>query len=204
MREPSDIAIHAAEDIFRRHGGVMRTRDALDAGIHRRTLYWLRDRGRLETLSRGVFLLALSDLPESPDVVAVMQRVPQAVLCLVSALDFHGVGTQIPSAVQIALPRGVRPPKIRRPRVQVFNMNEAVLSSGVEEHSMSGVRIRVFGTAKTVADCFKYRNRIGLDVATEALQEVVRAKRATPAEIMGFARVDKVQSVIDPYLRALL
>lgn len=204
MREPTDEALKAAEAIFSAHEGVMRTAEALEAGIHRRTLYWMRDHGELEVLSRGVFVLASAQLPESPDVSAVMRRIPKAVLCLVSALDYHGAGTQIPNAVQIALPRSVRPPRIDHPRVQVFNMSEAAFRAGVEEHSMAGAQVRVYGVAKTVADCFKYRNRIGLDVAIEALQEVVRTRGATPSEIMQFARVDKVESVITPYLRALL
>jgi predicted transcriptional regulator of viral defense system len=164
----------------------------------------MRDLGVLETLSRGVFVLASAPLPESPDVAAVMRRIPKAVLCLVSALEYHDIGTQIPNAVQIALPRNVRPPRIDHPRVQVFNMADAAFRAGVEEHSMAGAQIRVYGVAKTVADCFKYRNRIGLDIAVEALQEVVRARGATPSEIMEFARVDKVESVIAPYLTALL
>ena len=182
----------------------MRTGEALDAGIHRRTLYSMRDNGKLEALSRGVFVLASAPLPESPDVAAVMRRIPRAILCLVSALEYHGIGTQIPNAVQIALPRNVRPPKIGYPRVQVFNMSDATFRAGVEEHSMAGAPIRVFSVAKTVADCFKYRNKIGLDVAIEALQEVVRSRSASPAQIMEFARIDKVESVIGPYLAALL
>jgi predicted transcriptional regulator of viral defense system len=189
--------------MFADHGGVMRTGEALVAGVHRRTLYWMRDHGKLESLGRGVFVLASGPLPESPDVAAVMRRIPKAVLCLVSALEYHGIGTQIPNAVQVALPRNVRPPKIGYPRVQVFNMSEAAFRAGVEEHAMAGARIRVFGVAKTVADCFKYRNRIGLDVAVEALQAVVRHRIATPAEIMEFARIDRVESVLAPYLGRL-
>lgn len=181
----------------------MRTGEALEAGIHRRTLYWMRDTGRLDALSRGVFVLASAPLPDSPDVYAVLQRVPRAVLCLVSALAYHEIGTQIPGAVQIALPRHVRPPRFDYPRVQVFNMSDAAFTAGVEEHAMSGATIRVFGVAKTVADCFRYRNRIGLDVAIEALQEVVQRRIVKPSDIMEFARIDSVESVIGPYLTAL-
>jgi len=204
MREPTDSAVSTAESIFMTHDGVMRTREALEAGIHRRTLYWMRDHEKIETLSRGVFVLASAPLPENPDVAAVMRRIPKAVLCLVSALDYHGIGTQIPHSVQVALPRNVRPPRIGRPRVEVFNMADAAFGSGVETHTMAGAEIRVFSVAKTVADCFRYRNRIGLDVAIEALQEVVRARSASPAQIMEFARIDRVASVMEPYMRALL
>lgn len=204
MREPTDNALKAAEAIFAAHEGVMRTGEALEAGIHRRTLYWMRGRGKLEALSRGVFVLASAPLPESPDVAAVMRRIPKAVLCLVSALEYHGIGTQIPNAVQIALPRNVTPPKLSYPRVQVFSMSGAAFRAGVEEHSMAGAQIRVYCVAKTVADCFKYRNRVGFDIAMEALQEVVRKRAATPSQIMEFARIDKVESIITPYLTALL
>ena len=181
----------------------MRTGEALEAGVHRRTLYWMRDSEKLEALSRGVFVLASASLPESPDVSAIMRRIPTAVLCLVSALAYHDIGTQIPRAVQIALPRGVRPPKVDHPRVQVFTMGEAAFRAGIEEHEMAGAQIRVYSAAKTVADCFKYRNKIGFDVAIEALQEVVRKRAASTAEIMEFARIDRVESVVGPYLAAL-
>lgn len=204
MREPSDRAVSAAEDIFTAHGGIMSTHEALEAGIHRRTLYWMRDSGMLEPLSRGVFALASAPLPEYPDIVAVARRVPRAVVCLVSALEFHGIGTQVPAAVHIALPRSVRAPRIDAPRVQVFTMTEASFEAGIEEHELMGTSIRVYSVAKTVADCFKYRNRIGLDIAVEALQEVVRGRMSTPAEILSYARIDRVESVIAPYLRALL
>jgi predicted transcriptional regulator of viral defense system len=204
MRAPADIAIAQAEHTFAEHGDVMRTGEALDAGIHRRTLYWMRDHGKLEVLSRGVFALASAPLPESPDVAAVMRRIPRGVLCLVSALEYHGIGTQIPAAVQVALPRSIRPPRITHPRVQVFHMSETAFSAGIEEHAMAGVSIRVYSAAKTIADCFKYRNKIGIDVAVEALQEVVRRRLATPDQIMEFARIDRVESVIAPYLAALL
>lgn len=182
----------------------MRTGEALEAGIHRRTLYWMRDHGKLETLSRGVFILASAPLPESPDVAAVMRRIPRAVLCLVSALEYHGIGTQIPNAVQIALPRNVTPPKFSYPRVQVFSMSDAAFRAGVEEHSMAGAQFRVYGVAKTVADCFKYRNRIGFDIAMEALQETIRSRRATPAQVMRYAKVDRVEQVMRPYVQALM
>jgi predicted transcriptional regulator of viral defense system len=204
MREPADIAIAHAERIFAEHGGVMRAGEALTAGIHRRTLYWMRDQGKLDVLSRGVFALASVPLPESPDVAAVMRRIPRGVVCLVSALEYHGIGTQIPAAVQVALPRSVRPPRIRHPRVQVFHMSETAFGVGIEEHSMAGARIRVYSAAKTIADCFKYRNKIGIDIAVEALQEVVRKRLATADQIMEFARIDRVESVIAPYLAALL
>ena len=201
---PSVTVIAAAAEVFELHGGVMRTSAALAAGIQPRTLYWMRDHGLLETLSRGVYLLASHSAPSKPDVVAVMARVPKAVLCLVSALDLHEIGSQIPAEVQIALPRDARPPHISSPRVRAFHMSPEGMGAGIEEQTMAGVRIRVFSVAKTIADCFKFRSRVGLDVAVEALQEVVRQRRASPGDIMGYAKVDRVESVVRPYLEALL
>jgi predicted transcriptional regulator of viral defense system len=203
MRKPADTAIEEAEGIFAAHQGVMRTGEALDAGIHRRTLYWMRDNGLLEPLSRGVFVLASSPLPSSPDVAAVLRRAPKAVLCLVSALAYHEIGTQIPNAVQIALPRNVRPPRFEYPRVQVFTMGEKAFRAGVETHYVAGGRAKVYSVAKTVADCFKFRSRIGHDVAVEALQEALRSGRAKPAEIMEYAQVDRVANVMRSYVEAL-
>lgn len=204
MATPSEQSVARAAEAFERYDGVLRTSEALAAGIQPRTLYWMRDAGQLERLSRGVYHLTSHPLPAKPDVAAVMRRVPKGILCLVSALDFHEVGTQVPAEVHIALPRGVRPPRIDYPRVRVVHMSPASLAAGVEERSATGAELRVFSVAKTVADCFKYRSTVGLDVAVEALQEVIRERRATPGEILEYARVDRVQNVIRPYLEALL
>lgn len=161
------------------------------------------EEGFLERLSRGVYHLTAHPLPEQPDVAAVVRRVPHAVVCLVSALDYHKVGTQIPAEVQIALPRGTKAPRIEFPRVRVFSMSAASHNAGVEVAGAGGFAFSVFGIAKTVADCFKYRNRIGLDIAVEALREAIRERRTTPAEIMEFAHIDRVGTVIRPYLEAL-
>jgi predicted transcriptional regulator of viral defense system len=200
---PSERAVRAATEIFRRYDGTMRTNQAADAGIHYTTLYWMRDMGLLERLTRGVYRLAEMGSPGKHDVVSVLARSPGAVLCLVSALDFHGVGTQIPSAVNIAIGRKAREPHFDYPPVRVYRMSGPALDEGIEEHVLDGVTVRVFSEAKTVADCFKFRNKIRLDVAIEALQETVRARRVAPAEIMRFAQIDRVAKIMRPYLAAL-
>ncbi|MGV8083877.1 MAG: type IV toxin-antitoxin system AbiEi family antitoxin domain-containing protein [Coriobacteriia bacterium] len=203
MRHPSDSAVQAAEAIFAARGGLMRTRDALAAGVHRRTLYWMRDNGLLEPLARGVFQLASAPYPASLDMAIVMQRTPRAVLCLVSALVYHEIGTQIPRSVQIALPRNVRPPKFDYPPVQVFNMSDDAFEAGTEERMMGSTQVRVFNAAKTIADCFKYRNKIGLDIALEALRETLWSRKATRDEIMKYAQIDRVAKILRPYLEAM-
>lgn len=193
-----------ATAVFERAGGVLGTSEALSSGIEERTLYWMRDAGLVESLSRGVHHLSALPLPAYPSVAAVMRRAPRAVLCLVSALEYHGIGTQIPPAIQIALPTGAKAPRIVYPRIERFSMSAEAMAAGVEEHDMDGTSIRVFDLAKTVADCFKYRNRIGQNVAVEALQETIRTRRATPAQLMRYAKVDRVEQVMRPYLQALM
>jgi predicted transcriptional regulator of viral defense system len=204
MQRPTTTALSAAVAVFERSGGVMRTSVAIDSGIQARTLYWMRDEGILERLSRGVYHLTSHPLPAHPDVAAVVKRVPNAIVCLVSALGLHEVGTQIASEVQIALPRGTKSPRIDIPRVRVFHMGPASLGAGVETMEIGGMSVRLFGIAKTVADCFKYRNSLGIDVAIEALREVIRDKRASPAEIMHLAKIERVARTVRPYIEALL
>jgi len=193
-----------AETLFRRHRGVLRTSRVLEAGVHPRTLYHLRDSGRLVQVSRGVYRLA--DLPElnQPDLVVVAARVPQAVFCLISALAFDEITTQVPHEVQIALPRGTRTPRLDHPPVRVFRMAGQAYSEGIETHVEQGVTLRVYSPEKTVADCFKFRNKIGLDVALEALREYRRSHRAGMDALWRVARICRVAEVIRPYLEAIV
>jgi predicted transcriptional regulator of viral defense system len=189
--------------LFAGHGGMLRTSEALALGVHPRTLYQLRDQGRILQLARGLYRLA--DLPalEEPDLVAVARRLPEAVICLISALALHGLTTQIPHEVCVALPRGVRTPRLVYPPVRVFRMSGACLQQGIETHAFDGVAVRVFGAAKTVVDCFKFRNKIGLDVAVEALRAALAQPDVTPAGLMHYAAACRVETVIRPYLEAL-
>ncbi len=201
-REPSGSAVRAAEEIFRAAGGTLRTREAAARGIHYSTLYGMRDDGLLERLSRGVYRLAELPAPGKYDVVTVAERVPDAVLCLISALDFHEIGTQIPAWVNIAIGPKAWHPRFDYPPVRVYRMSGEALTAGVEEHTIDGTPVMVFSPAKTVADCFKFRSKVGLDVALEALRETLRSHRATRGEIMHFAAIDRVTKIVRPYLEA--
>ncbi len=156
----------AAIAIFREHGGILRTGQALQLGIHPRTLYNMRDSGTLERISRGVHRLA--DLPplSDPDLVSVATRIPAGVICLISALAFHRLTREIPHYVYLALPRGDRPPRLGHPPLRVFWLSDAVFGAGVETRTLDAVPIRIYSPAKTIADCFKYRNR-SVGVAVE-------------------------------------
>jgi predicted transcriptional regulator of viral defense system len=192
-----------AEAVFKRHRGVLRTSKALALGIHPRTLYRLRNSGRLVQVSRGVYRLASLPEPDQPDLVVVASRVPQAVICLISALSFHGITTQVPHEVHIALPRGTTTPRLEHPPIRVYRLTGKAYKEGIETHVISGVRVRIYGPEKTVADCFRFRNKVGLDVALEALRLSRERKQATPRSLLHYARMCHVEKVMRPYLEAL-
>lgn len=203
MKTRMPLAKERALGTFREHGGLLRSSRALELGIHPRTLYALRDAGQLIVLARGVYRLAGLPPLVDPDLVPVALRAPQAVMCLISALAFHEITTQIPHEVYVALPRGVRRPRLAHPPLRVFRYSGLCLTEGVDTHTVDGVAIRVFSAAKTVADCFKFRNKVGLDVALEALKLCRERKGIQPDELLRFARVCRVEKVMLPYVEAI-
>lgn len=198
----SGNALRTAQAQFHKHGGMLRTSVAIRLGIQPRTLYAMRDSGLLEQVNRGLY--RLSDLPPlgDPDLVQVA---PKGVICLISALAFHGITTQVPHEVYLALEqKRARKPHLKHPPLRVFWFSGKAFSEGVETHRIDGVAVRLYGPEKTVADCFKHRNKIGLDVAIEALRLCLRRKRCRVDTLMHFARVDRVEKVMRPYLEAML
>ena len=193
-----------AHRIFKERQGTLRTFEALRAGIHPRTLYALRDRGEIEQIARGLFRLAELPPPGEPDLLTVAKKVSQAVFCLLTALAFHRLTTQVPHAVEVALSRTARVPCLDHPPIKVFRFSRESLNAGIETHTLDGVSIRVYCREKTLADVFKYRNKVGLDVALEAL----RAYRSQPKQdfqaVLKYARICRVENVIRPYLEATL
>src|SRR5271155_399916 len=189
---------------FNRSGGVLRTSAALRAGIHPSRLYEMRDSGVVQRLSRGLYRLADLSPLRSPDLVTVAAKVPAGVLCLISALAYHEITTQIPHEVQLALPRGAEPPRLKHPPLRVFWFTGRSFTEGIETHKVDGIRLRVYSPEKTLADCFKYRNKIGLETALESLKLYLSRKRPNVDELMKFARVCRVEKVMRPYLEALL
>ena len=204
MQSVSPEKAAQAEALFREHGGLLRTSQALDLGIHPRTLYHLRDTGRLEQVSRGVYRLAALPPLDNPDLVTVATRTPEAVICLISALAFHEITLEVPHEVYIALPRGVRGPDLDYPPLRIFHFSGPALSEGVETHEINNVPVKIYSAAKTVADCFKFRNKIGVDVAVEALKLYLEHTKAGPRELLRYARICRVERVMQPYLEALV
>ena len=193
-----------AKALFRGHCGLLRTSEALRLGLHPRTLYAMRDAGVLEQLSRGLYRLA--ELPPlgAPDLVAVARKVPGGVVCLISALAFHELTTQIPHAVYVALARGTEPPRLDYPPVRMFWFTGEAFTEGVEIHTLDHVSVPVYSPAKTLADCFKYRHKLGLDVVIEALKLYRQRQQMRLDELLRYARICRVEKVMQPYLEALL
>ena len=204
MGPPPPSSLRQAEDLFRRNGGLMRTQDALQAGIHPRTLYGLRDSGVLDRLSRGVYRLATALPLGNPDLVTVALRVPDGVVCLISALAFHELTTQIAHEVYVAVARGTEPPRVDHPPLRTFWFTGRAFTEGVEEHQLDGVPVHVYSREKTLADCFKYRNKIGLDTVLEAVRLYKQSRRTDVDALVRYAKICRVAKVMRPYLEALL
>ena len=200
----SSVAAKRATEVITQHGGTLRVNQAVSLGISRSTLYRMVQAGQLDRLDRGLYRLANMPPLADPDLIVVTQRMPEGVLCLVSALAFHDLTTQIPHEVQIAVSRRTRYPRITHPAVRVFRYDDAVLRAGVERHEVDGHTVSVFSPEKTIADCFKYRNKIGLDIALEALRLYWQRRRPDVPAIMEHARTCRVSRIIRPYLEVLL
>lgn len=181
----------------------MRMAEAIEAGISRKTLYAMLDKGVVERLSRGVYRLTSLPSLEAPDLVAVATRVPDGVICLISALAFHELTTQIPRAVDIAIVRGAEPPRIDYPPVHVYWFSGKAFTEGIETRTVDGVQLRVYSPEKTLADMFKYRSKLGLDVALEALRTWHQKRTSNIETILHYARICRVERVMRPYLEAM-
>lgn len=197
-------ARNEARRIIREKNGIIRTNQALKAGIHPRTLYELRDQGELEQVSRGVFRLNELAPISNPDLVTVALRIPKAVVCLISALAFHDLTTQVPHDVSIALEKGAQSPRIEHPPVAIHRFSKKAFTAGIETHQIDNVDIRLYSPEKTLADCFKFRNKLGMEVILEALKLYRSRRQFKSDELLKYARVCRVEKVMTPYLEASL
>ena len=203
-KNPSQSNEDKAKAIIRSRGGTIRFMEALQAGIHRRTLRALVDTGKLERVSRGLY--RLSDLPPlgNPDLVKVASLAPEGVICLISALAYYETTTQIPHQVHLAVQKHGRHPHIDSPPVRVYWFSGPAFTEGIEEHRIDEFTVRIYSPEKTIVDAFKFRNKIGLDVALEALRLAKEAKKIKVPKLLEFARVCRVERVMRPYLEAML
>jgi predicted transcriptional regulator of viral defense system len=183
--------------------GVFRARDMVAAGYSREYLRRLVGREQVRQLGRGLYASVNFDGDHHLTLVEAAKRVPRGVVCLISALQFHRIGTQAPHQVWLALPRATNFPRSGNPPFRFCKFSQASYAFGVEEHALPGGPVRIYSPAKTVADCFKYRNKYGLDVAVEALREGWREKKFTMSELTRAAAVCRVSRVLQPYLEML-
>jgi len=186
-----------------RKAGVLRPRDLEPHGIPRTYLSRLCAAGKLQRIGRGLYVLPGSGATEHHSLAEACKRVPKGVVCLLSALRFHDLTTQAPFQVWLAIGEKAWRPRLEYPPLRIVRFSQATLRAGVEEHRIEGVPVHVYSPAKTVADCFKYRNKIGLDVAIEALRECRRARHCTMDDLWHYADICRVRNVMRPYLEAL-
>jgi predicted transcriptional regulator of viral defense system len=192
------------KEIFRNHNGILRTAQAKRLGIHQQTLSRMYHAGLLVKVSRGIYRLPDAPPLGNPDMVTISLRVPEAIICLISALAFHNLTTQIPYKVYIALPRPYKRPHIEYPPIDTVWLNERSYHAGIDEHVLDNVRVRIYNREKTVADCFKFRNKIGNDVAIEALKDYFRDPNVNVEQLLHFSKINRVTNTIRPYIEAMI
>lgn len=184
--------------------GMIRVRDLTEKGIHPEYLRRLCDKGLLMRMSRGIYIPADSKTTQNVGLAQVAKRIPHGIICLLSALQFHNIGTQSPFEVWIAIDRKSAKPRIDYPPVRIVRFSGKALSEGVEKKQIEGVEVKIFSKAKTIADCFKYRNKIGLDVALEALKDCRQHRLCTNVQLWEYAKICRVSNIMKPYLEATL
>jgi len=198
MAKPLQKIMH-----YIREHGMVRPRDIEGIGLPREYLVRLHRQGKLNRSGRGIYTVPDANVTEHHSYAEVAKRVPEAVICLLSALAFHEITTQSPPSVWIALGKGARKPAPTSPSLRIVRLSGPSLTEGIENHHVEAIPVRVYSAAKTVADCFKFRNKIGLDIAIEALKDCLRQKKASVNDIYRYAKICRVSNVIRPYMEAL-
>ena len=202
MKTNSNTTENAILEMARKNG-VVRAREVREAGLHPEYLRKLCKTGQLIRTGRGLYSLADGDFTEYHSLAEACMRVPHGIICLLSALSYHQIGTQNPHQIWMAIDRAMRKPKVDYPPIRVFRFSGPSLREGIEEKKIEGVSVRVYNPAKTVADCFKYRNKVGIDVAIEALKECWQSRRCPIDELAHYARICRVRKIMQPYLEAI-
>jgi predicted transcriptional regulator of viral defense system len=189
---------------FQNHGGVARFSSILKAGFHPDVLTAFEREGKVEKIARGLYRLTNYTFGSHPDLVTASLQAPRGVVCLLSALAFYEATNEIPRSVDIAIPAGTRANKIKYPPVRFYRFSPKAWEAGIENREIEGHKVKVYNLAKTIADCFKFRNKIGMDVVREALKTAVTEKNIRPKEIMQYAKICRVDKIVKPILEAML
>ncbi len=193
-----------AEKIFRDHNGILQTNQAIKLGINQRTLAEMKELGLIIRVSRGIY--RLRDVPPLgyPDLVTVSLRIPDAVICLISALAIHNLTTQIPYKIYVALPQPIKRPRIEYPPIDIVWLSDKPYHAGIEERTIDSVTVRLYNREKTIADCFKFRNKIGQDIAIEALKDYMSDPGANVERVLHFSKINRVDRIIKPYIESMI
>ncbi|MDP1608126.1 MAG: type IV toxin-antitoxin system AbiEi family antitoxin domain-containing protein [Chlamydiales bacterium] len=193
-----------AIELFKENQGLLRTAEAIRLGIHPRTIYQLRDEGLLEQLAKGVY--RLTEVPDfsEPDLVLVSKKIPRGIICLISALAYHEITTQIPHFVYVAIPTKARPSRLEYPPLRYFRYSEKVYRSGVETILIGGYPVKIYNIEKTLADCVKFRNKIGMDVVIEALKMYWQRKGAQIDKLYEYAKINRVEKILQPIMETIV
>ena len=184
--------------------GIMSSAEVRSHGIHHEYLRQLCKEGKLMRVGRGLYSLPDADVTLHHGLAQALKAIPKGVICLLSALRFHEIGTQAPHEVWVAIDRRAARPRAKYPRMRIMRFSGKSLTEGIDKHIVEGVLVRIYNPAKTVADCFKYRNKIGLDVALEALREAIRERRCTTDELWRYAKICRVTKIMRPYMEAIV
>jgi predicted transcriptional regulator of viral defense system len=191
-------------EFLKKIGGMVIYKEIIKAGFNKAFLKDNLDSGRIQKVDRALYRLSDGITLSNPDLVAVSIKVSKGVVCLLSALSFHEATNEIPRYINIAIPRGTYANKINYPPVKFYHFAFKAWKAGIEEYKIKEYRIRVYSLAKTIADCFKFRNKIGMDVAREALKTAITEKGVQPKEIMQYAEICRVDNIIKPILEAMI
>lgn len=194
----------AFKKIFEKHNGLLRVSEAIRLGIPEHIVYEMSEKGELIKEARGIYRLADRDPLGNPDLVQVSLLVPKGVICLISALYFYELTTQIPHSVYIALPQNVARPRLKYPHLEVFWVTNSLHAVGVDVRVLDGVKVKIYDREKTIADCFKFRKRIGEEIALEALKDYVNQPAMDVHKLLRYAKINRVEKRITPYLKSLL
>lgn len=191
-------------NFIKKKGGLAGYAEIIEAGFGKALLKAVLDSGRIQKVDRGLYRISEGSTLPIPDLVAISIKIPKGVVCLFSALAFHEATSEIPHYVDVAIPRGAHANRIKYPPVRFYRFAPGAWKAGIEEHEVEGHKIRVYSLAKTIADCFKFRNKIGMDAARDALKISITEKGIMPKEVMRYAKICRVDNIIKPILEAIL
>lgn len=189
--------------IIEANKGVIRAGEAIRKHIHPRTLYELRDKGVLEQMSYGLYKLKQNEISH-PDFVALALRIPNGVICLISALSFHNLTTQIPHKIWMAVKRNASRSRIKHPPVSIHQFSSRSFSSGIDKYTFDRISVKIYNPEKTIADCFKFRNKIGMNIILEALTFYKERKTFNPSKLIKYAKICRVENIMKPYIESII